>query len=43
MQTAWNNFLKPAINATAPFFGMAVSVKTKNFRVGQATTNISKS
>ena len=24
-QTAWNKFLKPAINATAPFTGMAVS------------------
>ena len=28
IQTAWNKFLKPAINATAPFIGMAVSVKT---------------
>ena len=42
-QTAWNNFLKPAINATAPFIGMAVSAKTKNPKVGQATTNILKS
>ena len=24
-QTAWNKFLKPAINATAPFIGMVVS------------------
>ena len=39
-QTAWNKLLKPAINATAPFFGMAVSAKTKNLKVGQATTNI---
>ena len=39
-QTAWNKFLKPAINATAPFIGMAVSAKTKNPKVGQATTNI---
>ena len=39
-QTAWNKFLKPAINATAPFVGMAVSAKTKNPKVGQATTNI---
>ena len=39
-QTAWNKFLKPPINATAPFIGMAVSAKTKNPRVGQATTNI---
>ena len=42
-QTAWNEFLKPAINATAPFIGMAVSDKTKNPKVGQATTNILKS
>ena len=39
-QTAWNNFLKPAIIATAPFIEMAVSAKTKNPKVGQATTNI---
>ena len=42
-QTAWNKFLKPAINATAPFIGMAVTVKTKNRKVGQATTNFLKS
>ena len=42
-QTAWNKFLKPAINATAPFIGMAASAKTKNPKVGQATTNILKS
>ena len=42
-QTAWNKFLKPAINATARFIGMAVSSKTKNPKVGQATTNILKS
>ena len=41
--TAWNKFLKPAINETAPFIGMAVSAKTKNPKVGQATTNILKS
>ena len=41
-QTAWNNFLKPAVNATAPFIGMAVSAKTKNPKVGQATTIILK-
>ena len=32
-QTAWNKFLKPAINATALFTGMAVSAKTKNPKV----------
>ena len=42
-QTSGNNFLKPAINATAPFIGMAVSAKTKNPKVGQKTTNILKS
>ena len=42
-QTAWNKFLKPAINITAPIIGMAVSAKTKNPKVGQATTNILKS
>ena len=42
-KTAWNKFLKPAINATAPFIGMAVSAKTKNPKAGQATTNILKS
>ena len=42
-QTAWNKFIKPALNATAPFIGMAVTAKTKNPKVGQATTNILKS
>ena len=42
-QTAWNKILKPAINASAPFIGMAVSAMTKNPKVGQATTNILKS
>ena len=39
-QTAWNKFLKPAINASAPLIVMAVSAKSKNPKVGQATTNI---
>ena len=39
-QTAWNRFLKPAVNVAAPFFGMAVGAKTKNKRVAQATTNM---
>ena len=42
-QTAWNKFLKPAINATALFVGMALSAKTKNPKVGQATAKILKS
>ena len=41
-QIAWNKFLRPAINATAPFRGMAVSAKT-NPEVGTATSNILKS
>ena len=41
-QTVWNNFLKPAIIATAPFIGMAVRAKSRNPKVGQATTKILK-
>ena len=41
-ETAWNKCPKQAINATAPFVGMAVGAKTKNPKVGQATTNIKK-
>ena len=40
---AWNTFLKPAINASAPFIGMAVGAKSKNPKVAAATTNILKS
>ena len=39
-QTAWIKFLKPAINITARFIGVAVSAKTENAKVGQTTTNI---
>ena len=42
-QTAQNKFLKRAVNVAAPFTGMTVSAKTKNPKVGQATTNILKS
>ena len=42
-QTAWNKILKPAVNVAAPFIGMAVGAKTKNPKVGAATTNILKS
>ena len=42
-QTEWKKFLNSAVNATAPFIGMAVSAKTKKTKVGQATTNILKS
>ena len=41
--SAWNKFLKPAVNVAAPFIGMAVRAKTKNPKVGQATNNILKS
>ena len=39
-QTAWNKFLKRAVNVAAPFIGRAASAKTQNLNVGQATTNI---
>ena len=42
-QTAWNKFLKPAVNVAAPFIGMAVGAKTKNPKVAAATTNLLKS
>ena len=42
-QTAWNKFLKPALNIASPYIGMAVSAKTKNLKIGAATTNILKS
>ena len=42
-QTARNKLLKPAVNAVAPFIGMAVSARPKNPKVEQATTNILKS
>ena len=41
-QTAWIKLFKPAVKVAAPFIGMAASAKTKNPRVGQATTNIIK-
>ena len=42
-QTAWNKFLKPTVNTLAPVIGMAVGAKSKNAKVGAATTNILKS
>ena len=42
-QTSWNNIFRPAIIATAPFIGMAVSAGNKNPKVRQTTTNILKS
>ena len=42
-KTAWDKFLKPALNMASPYIGMAVSAKTKNPKIGQATTNVLKS
>ena len=42
-QSAWSRFLKPTINTLAPVIGMAVGAKSKNAKVGAATTNILKS
>ena len=42
-KTAWNKFLKPAVNAAAPVIGMALAAKSKNPKAGQATTQILKS
>ena len=42
-QTVWNKILKPALNMSSPYIGMAVSAKTKNPKIGQATANILKS
>ena len=42
-KTAGDKYLKPALNLASPYIGMAVSAKTKNPKVRQATTNISKS
>ena len=42
-QTTWNNFLKPALNIASPYIGTAVSARTENPKVGQATAIILKS
>ena len=42
-QTAWNKFLKPALNMASPYIGMAVSAKTKNPKIGAANTTILQS
>ena len=41
-QTAWNRFLKPALNIASPYIGMAVSSKTKNTQNGKTTRDILK-
>ena len=42
-QTAWNKFVKPALNTASPYFGMAVAAKTENPEIGKGTGNILKS
>ena len=42
-KTAWDKFLKPVVNATAPFIGAAVAAKSKNPNAGRTTTQILKS
>ena len=41
-KTAWDKFLKPAVNATAPVIGAAIAAKTKNPKAGQTTAQILK-
>ena len=43
IEKAWKKFLNTAVNLAAPFIETAVGAKTKNSKVGQATTNILKS
>ena len=33
-RTAWNKFLKPAVNTLAPVIGMAVGAKSRNPKLG---------
>ena len=42
-QTAWNKFLKPALNIASPYIEMAVSAKTKKLQIGAAASDILKS
>ena len=42
-EKAWKKFLKSALNIASPYIGMALSAKTKNPKIGQATTTILKS
>ena len=42
-KTAWNSFLKPAINAAASVIGMAVGAISNNPKGAQATAKIVKS
>ena len=42
-KTAWDKFLKPVVNTTAPFIGAAVGAKFNNPKAGQTTAQILKS
>ena len=42
-KTAWDKFLKPALNMASPYFFIAVSAKTKNPQIDKATSDIFKS
>ena len=42
-QTAWNKFLKPALNIASSYIGMALSARTKNPQFGEATSDFFKS
>ena len=42
-ETAWNKFLKPALNFAAPIIGWLLEQKLKILKLGQATGNILKS
>ena len=42
-QLGWSKFLRPTINTLASVIGMAVGAKSKNAKVGAATTNKLKS
>ena len=42
-KTAWNCFLKPAVNVVTPIVGLGVAAKWKNPKAGQTTTQILKS
>ena len=42
-KTAGNMFLKPALNIASPYYGMAVSARTKNPQFVTTTSDIVKS
>ena len=42
-QTAWNNFLKPALKIATPIISAGVAMKTKNPQSAQVASNMLKS